>query len=204
MDYSRANFAHNFLNAVETDHSVAWDIFANEINEIIHTNPAAAAETLNSVGIRAGINPSKERLSYLIFENVYQKPELQKALTKLIYLRHKSDEFITSIGGKYDQVYNNAAGNASESTDADDELQVKEVQNGIARIAGTDETKEGLQVKKEMARGIMRDNMNAKTRYYSMISGKIRIHPVIVIAGGIGIGALIVYGIHLWMSKPNK
>jgi hypothetical protein len=103
MQFQKHNFAHNFLNAVETDKPVAWDILVNEINEIILDMPADVKAALTSSGIKVPGNPNSSDLLELVHEGIYENEKLHKEILKVIAKRHKNSHF-NANAGEFDQV----------------------------------------------------------------------------------------------------
>lgn len=103
MQFQKHNFAHNFLNAVETDKSVAWDVLSNEVNELILDHPKAINQALVQAGIGIHSNPSAKDYLDSIHDHFYTNEKLQRNVLRLIAKRH-TDPHFSADGGQFDKV----------------------------------------------------------------------------------------------------
>lgn len=103
MQFQKHNFAHNFLNAVETDKPVAWDILSNEINELILDHPKAVIAALTQAEVKTFQNPSAKDLLLAVHDNFYTNEKLRRHVLTLIGKRH-TDPHFNADGGDYDKI----------------------------------------------------------------------------------------------------
>ena len=169
MQYRKANFAHNFLNAIDTDHLAAWDMFVNELNELLVNNKAAVLEAIRNSGLRVHTNDSLKVMSDLIHDKLYSTPLLRQNLNKLILARHKNQE-ISSEGGSHDKLYSNASGDVS-STDVDNVSQVAAINEATEKLVGVKENTNGLKVPKETVKTLADENLKNKMEYAGLNEG---------------------------------
>ncbi len=164
MEYRRANYSHNFLNAIETDHMAAWDMFINEVNELLVNNKPAMVKAIRDSGLRIHENDSLKVLSDLIHDKIYTTPELRENINKLIFSRH-NDQFVSAQGGPHDKVYNNAAGDAAVETSASDAAQVAAVNDATEKLVGVKPNDNNLIVTKDVAKKLADENLQNKINY---------------------------------------
>lgn len=169
MEYRRANYAHNFLNAIDTDHLAAWDMFVNELNELLVNNKAAVTKAIRDSGLRIHTNDSLKVMSDLIHDKLYTTPALRTNLNKLILARHKNQE-ISSEGGSHDKLYSNAAGDVS-ATDADNSTQVGAINEATEKLVGVKENENGLSVPKDTVKALADENLKNKMEYAGVSDG---------------------------------
>ncbi len=169
MEYRRANYAHNFLNAVDTDHMAAWDMFVNELNELLVNDKAAVTKAIRDSGLRIHTNDSLKVMSDLIHDKLYTTPALRSNLNKLILSRHKNAE-ISAEGGSHDKLYSNAAGDVS-ATDSDNTEQVGAINEATEKLVGVKPNTNGLKVSKDTAKGLADENLKNKMDYAGISDG---------------------------------
>ncbi len=169
MEYRRANYAHNFLNAIDTDHLAAWDMFVNELNELLVNNKAAVTKAIRDSGLRVHANDSLKVMSDLIHDKLYTTPALRTNLNKLILARHKSQD-ISAEGGTHDKLYSNAAGDVS-ATDASNSTQVSAINEATEKLVGVKENENGLSVPKDTVKALADENLKNKMDYAGVSDG---------------------------------
>lgn len=199
MEYKRANYSHNFLNAVETDHRAAWNMFVNELNELLVNHTAAVIDVARSCGLRVHDSSPLLEISDLIHEKIRETPELRTALNKLIMARHK-DQLISAEGGKFDTVYNNAAGDAAKGTNDQDPAQVEAVNEATEKLVGAKPNQNELQMDKEEAKKIGTDNLKSKMKYLGLSGKKIFTRPVKIGLAVVASG-LLIWGLYRILKR---
>lgn len=194
MHYRRANYAHNFLNAIDTDHVAAWEMFINELNELLVNNRAAVVQAIRDSGLRVHTNESLKVMSDLIHDKMYTMPELRANLNKLILARHK-DEMISAEGGTHDKLYSNAEGDVS-ATKPEDPEQVAAISEATEKLVGAKENDNSLSVPKDTVKAMADENLKNKMDYAGISDRKIFTRKNLLI-GGIVIAAVItIWGIY--------
>jgi hypothetical protein len=102
MQYSKHNFYHNFITSATADQKMAWEMLANEINELALDQPSKVIEMLNANGIKVSSNTGTTKLATSLLEGVYTNKTVVIDLTKLIKQRH-NDPYINAGGGVYEK-----------------------------------------------------------------------------------------------------
>lgn len=102
MQYSRHNIAHNLPNAIKYDKKMAWQMMANEINELAIDEPIKLTGALNQVKVNVGTNPSASKLSTLTYQTLVKNKDFVPIFAKLVAIRHTND-FVNAGGGVYDK-----------------------------------------------------------------------------------------------------
>lgn len=200
MDFKRANYSHNFLNAIETDHMAAWDMFVNELNEQLVNNTAVIREIMRKAGLRVQDRTTLKEMSDLIHDNIRVNAGLRKDLNKLILGRHK-DELISAQGGKYDTVYNNAAGDAAKGTSDQDPAQVAAIDEATEKLVGIKPNQNNLSVDKEKAKQLGATNLENKLQYYRVTDGKKFFTRPVKIGLAVLAGGLVIWGLYKVFKK---
>ncbi len=197
MEFKRANYAHNFLNAVETDHMAAWDMFVNELNELLVTNKPAVTQAIRDSGLRIHTNDSLKVMSDLIHDKIYTTPELRTNLNKLIFARHK-DESISAEGGEKDVIYSNATGEIVAGTNAEDSAQVQAVNEATEKLVGAKPNTNELSLPKETVKELADENLKNKMEYAGTTEGvkKFLTPRHLKIGAAVLVGAIVIYGIY--------
>lgn len=169
MEYRRANYAHNFLNAIDTDHLAAWDMFVNELNELLVNNKEAVTKVIRDSGLRVHANDSLKVMSDLIHDKLYTMPALRENLNKLILARHKNQD-ISAEGGTHDKLYSNASGDVSV-TDAGNTTQVSAINEATEKLVGVKENENGLSIPKNTVKALADENLKNKMDYAGVSDG---------------------------------
>lgn len=102
--FQKHNFAHNFLNAVETDKMVAWDVLVNEVNELILDHPQAVRAALEQSGIKIQEKPTARQLLDAVHGGIYENDKLRPRIMRLIAKRH-TDPHFSADGGAFDMAF---------------------------------------------------------------------------------------------------
>ncbi len=104
MQYRKHNFLHNFLTAAAVDQYEAWEIIANEINDLAldEFSNKKSIDYLTRSGVKVPLNVTFRELAILLFENMYVSQDQRQLLMSLIIDRH-GDPYVDSKGGVYDQ-----------------------------------------------------------------------------------------------------
>ncbi len=200
MDFKRANYSHNFLNAIETDHMAAWDMFVNELNEQLVNNTAAVREIMRKSGMRVQDKSTLKEMSDLIHEAIRTNAVLRKNLNKLILGRHK-DQLISAEGGKYDTVYNNAAGDAAKGTSDQDPAQVAAIDEATEKLVGIKPNQNNLSVDKDTAKALGAQNLENKLKYHGVPDGKKFFTKPVKIGLAVIAGGLVIWGLYKVFKK---
>lgn len=195
MEYKRANFVHNFLNAVDTDHMAGWDMFINELNELLVNHKPSVVKAIRDSGLRVHENDSLKVMSDLIHDKLVDTPELRKNLVKAIFLRHQ-DQSISAEGGQVDKIYSNAGGDIAYGTDINNQKQIDGVNDGFDKLVGDKPNTNNLQVPKETVKAMAEENLKNKMEYNGVskkvFSGRNIVIGLVVVAV-IGAAAFGIY-----------
>lgn len=200
MQYQRHNFAHNFLNAVETDKRTAWDILVNELNEVILDFPKEVEQAIVKAGYRLPSKASAKDKLDLIHDHIYRDENLRKSLLRIVAKRH-TDPHLNADGGDYDQVIENPDFNMAGDAISQDEGTLNFVFEGAKRLVGNVKDKVGTAANKLQAA----DNLAAKEKQrnlpVSRSKGTLSTGAIV----GISIAAATVIGLAIYMVyRSNK
>ena len=202
MQYQKHNFAVNFLNAIETDHELAWDILVNEVNEIILEYPQDVEKAVRDAGLRLHSNPSPKDLVDVIHEGIYVNEDLRKNILKIISFR-QADPHFSATGGEYDKVL--VDGVEKKDFNADGDLLNDD--NGMLNIMGSklfSNVKDKLNgaLDKQKTKSMMSNNLAAKEKQKNLPVSKSKgakmstnkiIGISLAVAAGIGLIAFTIY-----------
>jgi hypothetical protein len=171
MQIRRSNYAHNFLNAIDTDHMAAWDMFVNEINELLINDKQSVIQAIRAAEVRVHDKDSLKVISDLIHDKIYAMPILRKNLNKLILSRHKNQN-VSAEAGTHDKLYSNANGNVS-STNVEDNDQVSAINQATNKLVLPNENVNSLSVSKETVKSLAAENLKNKIEYAGINEGKV-------------------------------